>query len=220
MRLPLRKLTYLSGFAGVAVILGVTMATAVAFTGPKGRGYSILNRNISALGEPAFSEWAVLFNWGLRMGGILLMGFMVGLGRYVRHWSMLPVTVAGIIMAGGVVLVGVYPASQPDGHRQAAMFVFLGGWSTFALFTAALWLAKPPRLALWLAVPSLLAMFTFAVFLLLPPFRFERSYRVLFLGPPGDERPFLWLPSLLEWSVFISVAAWVLTLSVYLVLQE
>ncbi|MCC6169088.1 MAG: hypothetical protein IT329_17830 [Caldilineaceae bacterium] len=145
----------------------------------------MLNRNILVLGEPTLSERAALFNWGLRVGGALLMGVRVGLGRSVRHWSMLPVTIAGVLLAAGVALASVDPASAPDSHRQAALLVFLGGWFTCALFTAALWLAKPARLARWLAVPSWPATLTFAIF--------------------------LWLPSLLEGSVFVAVTAWVLT---------
>jgi hypothetical protein len=40
------------------------------------------------------------------------------------------------------------------------------------------------------------------------------------LGPPGPNRPIFWLPSLLEWVVFLVVASWVLLISGYLYRQE
>lgn len=84
----------------------------------------LYRRNISALGEPTLSEWAALFNWdwGLRVGGVLLMGVRVGLGGSVRHWSMLPVTIAGVLLAAGVVGLcggdglGTHPLGLSERH--------------------------------------------------------------------------------------------------------
>jgi hypothetical membrane protein len=215
-----RKLTYLSGFAGVAIILLTCWVAASGFRGPTGLPYSFLNRDISALGEPDLSALASLFNWGLRIGGACLVIFMLGLSRCVRHWGITLAVVCGIIAAIGVILVGVFPAPERAYHRAAASIVFFSGLATFVLFTATVLSAEQGKLARWLAIPSAIVTLAIGSFLVVPYYLYENPYVAFFVGPPGPDRPIVWLPSLLEWAAFFLVAAWVLIVSGYLYYQE
>lgn len=220
IQLPLPRLTYLCGFIGIAVILCATVVVALTFRGPQGYPYSVLNRNISDLGKPSVSELAPVFNWGLKIGGLFLMGFMVGLGLCVRHPGMRLIALSGVIAAVAIIFVGVYPVSHFYYHKAAAMTFFIGGSVTFALFTVTILVTDQHRFARWLALPSFATTFAFAIFLGLPQLLYENPLQAYVVGPPGPHRPIFWLPSLLEWLVFATVATWVLIFSVYLYRQE
>ena len=220
MALNARRLTYLTGLTGISIILLAALAAALVFRGPQGNPYSALNRNISALGHPNFSEWAILFNWSLRIGGSLLIGFMLGLSHYVRHWAMWIITLTGLGTTGGLVWVGICPATEQACHKAAALTVFASGFLTTTSFTAMLLFTHQRQLPKWLALPSALAILAFILFLLIPVYTYDNAYRVFFRGPTAQDRPFLWLPSLLEWIVFLAIVAWILSISLYLYWQE
>jgi hypothetical protein len=213
-------MTYLAGIIGVTVVLLTTMAAALAYSGPDGSAYSILNRKISTLGKPEYSAWSTLFNWGLMVGGVLWTGFIIGLCLFVQHKAIAPVALTGIVMAAGIVLVGLCPVTKPQCHKLAAQLVFFGGVMTVLLFTAVLLFSHQDRLSKWLSVPSAIASIAFISFVLILHVRYENPVRVFIKGPPGDERPYLWLPSLLEWLIFFAIIGWILILTLYLYWQE
>ena len=219
-KLSLREFTYLMGLVGIAIIVVSVLLTALEFSGPNGTAYSMLNRKISTLGKPQFSGWATLFNRGLQVGGVCLMVFIVALGFYVKCRAMLVVTLAGVVMASGVVLVGVCPVTEPQCHKVAAQITFFSGAVTTTAFTVALLWGKPDKLSRWLAVPSGMASLAFVAFAVILYSLYEHPQQVFINGPPGDKRPYLWLPSLLEWLVFAIVVVWLLTLVLYLAWQQ
>lgn len=73
----------------------------------------LYRRNISALGEPTLSEWAALFNWdwGLRVGGALLMGLGSG-------WAALCAT--GVCCRS--------PSPESSWRRAWSVFVAVTAW--------------------------------------------------------------------------------------------
>ena len=222
-QLDWRRIAYLSGTIGITVIVLTTFAAALAFRGPNGNAYSMLNHKISTLGHLQFSNWATLFNWGLCTGGLCLMVFMVALGRYVNHYSMHFVTFAGLVMATGVVLVGIWPVTEPQGHKLAVQITFLSGLATTSLFTLVTVFGRfgnQRKLSKWLALPSGSVTLAFLLFLVTMYTKYDDPQRVFIEGPVGNERPYLWLPSLLEWLLFGVVITWILTTVLYLFLQE
>jgi hypothetical membrane protein len=218
--LDVRRLTYLCGFIGVGIIVITCLIAAGSFRSPTGLPYSFLNRDISALGEPDFSELAYVFNWGLQIGGLFLVGFMVGLRRYVDHPSFSIALVPGILAAAGVFLVGLFPAPERAYHRAAASIVFFSSLVTFALLIAAFIWAAQDKLDRRLVIPSGIVLVAISSFLIVPHYLYENPYVAFFVGPPGPDRPIVWLPSLLEWVAFFLVAVWVVVVSGYLYLQE
>jgi hypothetical membrane protein len=220
MQLDLRRFTYVCGFIGTAIILLAVLVAGLVFRGPKGYPYSLLNRNISDLGKPSVSELAALFNWGLSIGGLFLLLFMISLSLFVRDRGMYLVGLTGVVAAIGVIFVGVYPVTQFYYHKIAALTFFFSGAITFTLFTLTILLSNPERLSRWLVIPGFITILAFVLFLGLPQYLYKNPHRAYVLGPPGPNRPILWLPSLLEWVVFLMVAVWVLLISGYLYRQE
>ncbi|HXF64589.1 MAG TPA: DUF998 domain-containing protein [Caldilineaceae bacterium] len=216
----MRRLTYLCGFTGVGIILVTCLIAASTFRSPTGLPYSFLNRDISALGEPDFSELAYVFNWGLRIGGLFLVGFMVALRRYVDHPSFSIALAPGILAAVGVVLVGIFPAPERAYHRGAASIVFFSSLITFTLLIAAFIWGAQDKLDRRLVIPTGVVLLAIGSFLIVPHYLYENPYVAFFVGPPGPDRPIVWLPSLLEWVAFSLVAVWVVVVSGYLYLQE
>ena len=208
----LGEFTYVTGMLGIAIIVVSVLLTALAFSGPDNSAYSVLNRKISTLGKPQYSEWAMLFNWGLQIGGFFLMIFIVSLGLYVKRRAMMVVTVAGLVMAGAVAVVGVCPVTEPDCHRAAAQVTFFSGAMTTVSFTIVLLYSKPKKLAQWLVVPSGIASTAFVAFVAILAAMYENPQRVFIRGPLGDVRPVLWVPALLEWLVFATVFIWLFTI--------
>ena len=179
----------------------------------------MLNHRISTLGQPPYSAWATLFDWGLRVGGLFLLVFIVALARHVNHRSMLVVALVGTVMACGVVLVGICPVTRHQCHKVAALIVFFSGTATMLSLTAVLLWLNQTKLSKWLAVPSALAGLSFISFFVILAFLYDEPQRV-FIEGPSEIRPFLWVPSLLEWLVFLTVLLWIVILIAYLYLQE
>jgi hypothetical membrane protein len=123
------------GLIGVAIALGASLLTAIAYSGPDGEPYSPINHTVSELGERGVSELAWFFNTALIAGGILIALYMAGRAlaaadRGGRGFGILGV-VAGLSMA----LVGVFPVHFIEGHLVAAMLAFL------SILVAAIWFA-------------------------------------------------------------------------------
>lgn len=211
-KLSLGEFTYITGMLGIAIIVVSVLLTALAFSGPDNSAYSVLNRKISTLGKPQYSKWAMLFNWGLQIGGFVLMVFIVSLSLYVKRRAIIVVTVAGLVMAGAVAVVGICPVTEPDCHRVAAQVTFFSGAVSTFSFTIVLLYSKPTKLAQWLVVPSGIASAAFVAFVAILAALYENPQKVFIRGPLGDVRPVLWVPALLEWLVFTTVVIWLFTI--------
>ena len=63
MKVDSKKLTYICGFLGPAIMILGSLITAILYHGKKGGSYSILNHYISKLGEVGVSRLAPVFNF-------------------------------------------------------------------------------------------------------------------------------------------------------------
>lgn len=205
-----------AGFSGVAVILLAALITAYAFQGPQGEAYSILTNNVSDLGKTHESELASLFNWSLKIGGVCLAGFMLGLGRRLPHPGGFLVAAGGIVAATSVTAVGIFPIQDWQHHKVAALTFFFSGFATLILFSLLLLSTRQNVFPRWIALPSSIAVLSFGCFLILPYHIYKDPIEAYVAGLSPTSHPFYWLPSFLEWMILFSVAAWVLTVSGYL----
>ena len=78
----MKKLTWLSGFLALTVLVAGALTTAIPYRGKEGESYSVLNHFISELGEVGVSAFALLFNTSLILGGLALAVFMLGLSYF------------------------------------------------------------------------------------------------------------------------------------------
>lgn len=84
MKVDFKKLTYVSGFLGPAIMILGSLIPAILYHGKKGESYSILNHYISKLGEVGVSTLAPVFNTSLIVGSLVLVIFVLGLGLYIH----------------------------------------------------------------------------------------------------------------------------------------
>ena len=69
--------SFIWGYIGVSVPVIAMFITALIYRDPLNARFSIFNMFVSELGERAISQTAWLFNWGLIIGGIPLILFMI-----------------------------------------------------------------------------------------------------------------------------------------------
>ncbi len=205
----------LLGVAGSGIVILAIFYSAWIYRGKNHQRYSILNHFISELGEVGISKGALLFNVSLVIGGILLLPFIFHLGlRFQSILGWLGV-VAGIVTAGGVTAVGIFPMNNLKPHGHAAMAFFRGGLLMVLFFGLAI-LFQPagevvvPRET---SILSLVALSSFGSFLYLLT-RKKESKQEESLDPEVlPERPRFWILPFLEWLVFFSTIFWLLGLA-------
>ena len=220
MRYRIRRIAYLSGLSGSVIIAFGTLVTALGFEGRHGEPYSFLNHFISELGEVGISRWAMVFNVGLIAGGLLLTVFMLGLAAYSGGRFGYVFGLVGLVSGISGALVGVFPMNRLKPHSLVAMMFFNVGMVSAALFAVYVLFIRQDRFRRWVAVPAIVTVVCFFAFLFLTE-PAQPAGELLEL--PKDafaDRPAVWTTAILEWSVFFSVLAWAVIVSLYLRVQR
>ena len=218
MRINSRKLTYVCGFLGPAILILGSLMTAIPYRGKEGESYSILNHFISELGEVGVSALAPVFNASLIVGGLILVIYVTGLGLYIHTKKGYIATAFGIFSCISCSLLGLFPTNNPSVHDAIAYSFFYNGLAATALFTLGIIFDRENKVSKWLAVPAIITVLGFASFLVIP----ETSglTRVQTLHAHRLTRPDIWPTTISEWSVFISGIAWFILTSIYLVTKR
>lgn len=213
----LRKLIFISGLLGAAVIAICSLITAIVYRGSKGESYSVLNHFISELGQVGVSRLAPVFNTGLVVGGFFFLLFVIGLGLYFRTKLGFFAAAVGIFAAISCSLVGFFPMNHIAAHIKVASSFFNSGLIMVLLFTIAIVFDKQNRLSKWLVIPGCFPIVSFALFitdLKINPMK------EMILDPSKIVRPNIWLVTILEWLVFFTVIGWILIISIYIIKKE
>ncbi len=207
-------------FVGMAAI-GLGMAySAFHYRGKQGEKYSWLNHFISELGEVGVTPGAWAFNYGLILGGLLTLPYIVGLGIKLNSWLGWLGMLAGLAATLGVVGVGFFPMNKLDAHVKAAQTFFRAGLVMMLLFGLAIVFQPAGRGVIPQAanVLSLLAfgVYAYFLFLLKPPM------------PSGDaaatpldptfipERSRVWFFPFMEWMVFFFTLLWLFGMAFFI----
>ncbi len=208
---------FIWGYVGVGIPVFAMLLTGIIYLDPLGAPFSIFNMFVSELGERAVSQTAWLFNWGLIIGGIPLIIFMLGLGiKYNSIFGWL-CTVGGIFSSVSVLFVGIFPMDFDNdifmtGHVISALSFFYGGMITVILFSVLIFVDKKKVLPKWLGIFGLLVAIIFALFIFLP----EDSLDDVLIRP----RPWFLIIAFLEWLVAFSIFSWIITVSITLNIQR
>ena len=213
MQWNIRRTVSVSGLAGTILIVLGSFITAMAFKGSAGESYSFLNHYISELGEVGVSQWAMVFNVGMVLGGLCLTVFMLALARYLGGWFGLVFGFVGLIMGVSGALVGVFPMNNMIVHKRVALTFFRMGLIATGLFSTYVPLVHQDKFPMWLAIPGALTVLCFFGFLY-----------VTSTMPPGTAleildasvRPHVMMAAIWEWAVFFTVLLWVAVVSLYL----
>jgi hypothetical membrane protein len=213
-----KKLAYFCGLLGSAIILLGSLATAMLYHGKKGGSYSILNHYISRLGEVGVSRLAPVFNTSLFVGGLVLLIFVLGLGLYVHTKLGYVASAFGIFSCISCSLVGIFPMNNPSIHDVVAYSFFYNGLVGITLFTLVILFDKRNKISKWLLIPGIITVASFASYLIIP--YVIRSTHGHALHAHRLVRSHIRLNPILEWSVFFTVIAWFVLMSIYFMVKR
>ena len=207
--IKLQKLTYRLGFIGPMIIILGSFLTALAYTGKIGEVYSFQNHFISELGEVGVSEWALVFNGSLFIGGVCITGFMLGTARLFNNRFGLVFAAIGLVTGLSGSLVGIFPMNNLDAHITVAMWFFRAALAVSAIFAIYVIVSKQDKFSRWTSIPAAsISVITFTFLFVLEPVGSGGNPLVLTV-----DRPALWPNALLEWGIFFSIMLWVLATS-------
>lgn len=209
------------GWAGSLIILVGCLITSIPYRDRSSERYSLLNHFISELGEIGVSRLAVVFNWGLILGGLLYLPFITGLGLTLQSWSGYVGMAAGLVASISSIFVGIFSMERLNPHRVAAMTFFRSGLLTVLFFTLAVFLQPAGQHTLPLAVNvfGVIAIISYAVFLIIVSKKTDKNGEENYLLDPAEKksRPRFWRTPFLEWMLFFSTIAWFLCVSLILI---
>lgn len=183
-------------------------AFAALFFSPS---YSILNRDISELGNSGHSSSAHWFNLGMMAGAVLLAVFIVGASLYANKKSGYVVAAFGLASTIGMFLVGTFPAESATMryHNIAAGVAFLGMLLMCGSFSIFILIAEQEIFPKWLFVPSTLSVITILVFvLILAGKEGGMLHDSIHIWRDVNERATIRLSSAFEWFSYLSVLLW------------
>lgn len=206
-----------AGLAGAGLIVLGQLAAALQFRGRLGQAYDPLNHFVSELGEVGISAGAWAFNGGLLMGGVILIVFMLGLGRRIGGVPGFIFGAAGLACGVCGTAVGAAPMNDLLIHIFWARNFFNSGFAAMGIFTFIALIGRwglPRRLAL----PGLVATAAFGAFLAIPMPLGNAGGDILaavtaMLNAP---RPAVWMPAVFEWLAVLSVLGWVVAVALLL----
>jgi hypothetical membrane protein len=198
----------ISGLVGAAIMVLVSVVTAIAYTGTDGEAYSPFNHFVSELGRPSVSELATVFNIGLIVAGLCLVAFAIGLRPHVAGawgWAVMAIgIVAGLFAA----MVGVFPMGTAI-HTPVAGVFFLSAMLMALVFSVALVAGQAPAMPRWLLWPGAVAVTASLAFLVFV------ATGGLGIGPPA-ERPAFLAVTTVEWLAIVATAVWAACVSLVL----
>ena len=206
-----------SGVIGPLVIgLGV-LISILAYSGSQGQDYNLLNHFVSELGQIGVSDFALVFNIGLILGGAFNLVFMIYLASLLSGWIRYPLGLLGAATALCGTLVGVFPMNDLDNHLFVALGFFNLGLLVALVYSLIFLFGKNHPFHRRLAIPGLLNTTAFFIFNNFPSqfeegVDFQEGMAGLFLNRP-DFIPL----ALMEWIVILGILLWFLILGIFLV---
>ncbi len=190
-----------------------SLVSALAYQGKKDERYSPLNHFISELGEVGVSKLAWVFNLGLILSGLSLVPACISLGLLIPGFLSKLGMVTGLIAALSLSLVGVFPMNNLKPHGIASVTYFRSGLLMVVTFSIAIAIqpqANPilPRLYSLAGLPAVVAFSSFLILM-----RKAESVTHNPLQPTMETRPRVWLMTVVEWSIFLTIILWFLLIA-------
>lgn len=214
------KYAPLCGVIGQATIALGMFLSAVTYSGSQGQPYSPLNHFVSELGEVGLAELSVTFNWGLIIGGLITIPFMIYLAAQVKSWLRWLLGLIGVLAAVFAALVGVYPMNYIEPHTFVALTFFQLGMLTAILYSLVILFGRRHPFPKWLAIPGLLYVLTFALFTLFPDLiPMDIDFQQGMEGFRAN-RPDVLALAVIEWIMVLAILIWILLMAIYLTLRR
>ena len=205
--------SYTAGILGSVILLLGWIIPAIAYRGRNGEFFSPLNHFVSELGQTGVSRLSLLFNLCMIVGSLLLILFMAGLGLYLHKVSAYIASSIGILAGISGILVGIFPMNHGSVHTGVAVFFFYGALLAIILFNLIVATDRTRGISKWLVLPGFVS---FALFTLLIMAIRASATPTAVLDPGLGARPDIWMIAVLEWLAVLSIIAWVLSYSLFM----
>ena len=217
----IRKVAAICGVLGVVCITSGSLIAAINYTGLSGDSYFLVNHFVSELGQYGVSNYACIFNSALVAGGTLITLFMLGLALEFRNWFTIIIGSSGLFTGTAATLVGFFPMNNLQPHIKVAMLFFNMDLLTMSLFSLYVAFSKKKEFPRWFVIPGAFAAICFILFLNIPTPTSSAADPVLAIQTRIlENRPAVWPLAIMEWAVIIAVLAWVLSISMSLLLAS
>ena len=204
-------------FASLGLMVG-TVWTACEYQGRDHERYSLRDHFISELGEIGVSRRATLFNATLLANGIIVSGFMLGLGMHLANKQSYVAAAFGIGSGLSCSVIGVIPMNRLLPHIAISFLFFFCGMVSVAAFVSAIWLDRHQRISKLLVVPGILATSSFLALAVAPPLSGLTHFESL--DPRRVPRGELGVIPLIEWLVFGMIVVWLLCVTITLSIER
>ncbi len=209
----MNKIISFFGIIGIIIIITGMIISSLEFKNFQGESYSILNHFISELGNPYKSSYHYIYNYGLMIGGFLLVPFVIYLGKYLNTPLGYLATIIGSISMASLIALGLLPEHKVYPHLIAALTFFIGSALGIGLFGISIWRNKKNKFPKYFSIISFLTVICFILFLLMP----KEELKKVMKDPLNHIRPDYWGLAIFEWLFFICVTIWALTNAIYLI---
>ena len=168
-----------------------------------GEPFSMFNHTVSELGELGVSEFAMMFNIGMMLAGILFFPFMIGLGLYLENIIGKIAAIVGAFSALSIYLVGIYPMNNATMHGITAISFFLSGLVMTVLWALAILAQKNVKIPKIFSLGGFINAVIFALFLFGP------------WGSYEETRPVFSMRITLEWAIYFAIVSYLFILALY-----
>jgi len=165
----------------------------------------------------SISRFALAFNGGLALGGLLLAVFLVGLAAFLDTPLARIAGALGMLAGLSCSVLGFTPMDHIFPHIAAGDSFFFCGFVSIFLFSGAIAVDRRRRLPRWLVFPGMVTTAGFGLFLfLLATIRLPQDEA---LFPAGVSRPRIMPLPAVEWGLYVSILTWLTCTSLELAKQ-
>lgn len=206
---------YYWGIGSSLILLMGLIIPQFGFIGLKDQRYSMLNHFVSELGDIVVSEWHMIFNVFLFIGGIFMIPFVIGLGLYVDGKLRKSSVIIGVICAVGCAFVGVFPMNNLLPHAIAAMTFFIGSIILTVFMNISILTQKEIKIPKWTTIIGFGALAFLGLFFSVDIGAIEGEFT-------GDlteallnfDRPLFWDIAFYEWGVVLGVLLFIMVIAI------
>lgn len=129
------KLRNYTGIIGITILVLAIFITALTYVGSAGEHYSPFNHYISELGEVGISQFALIFNAGMIISGILLTVFLyTSFSQLFKDRIRRTMQTLGVTVGFSTILVGIFSMQIVPTHEIVAGLLFLSIFLSSVIF--------------------------------------------------------------------------------------
>lgn len=206
------KIISASGILAVCILLLSSLVTGIAYRGRAGQRFSPFNHFISELGQPGVSRLSAFFNVSMMTCGVLAVVFMAGIALLLKRRAVYLAASTGILAGIAALLVGAFPINHGSVHTGVSIFFFYASLTSVIIFAVIIAADRGRLMPRWLLIPGFASFALFSLLLLV--IRASAAPTAI-LDPNIVSRPDIWAAAVLEWLSVLSLAAWVLSFSIF-----